>query len=261
MNYCTTISEQPEFSSRNRIAHDRVKVKERVNLGRRSVFIMCGRFVCKSAMEEIIEAFGIAEVSEELAKASYNIAPSQSVLAIIGNGKRKLGRLQWGLVPSWAKDPEIGHKMINARAETLAEKPSFRDAFKKRRCLVVADGFYEWRRTGTEKVPMYIRLKSGRPFAFAGIYETWYSPEGNKLSTCAIITTGPNDLMKPIHDRMPVIIPESEYDKWLDRKITETEVLRPLLVPYPAEEMVAYEVSKQINSPRNNSEKCIAPTA
>lgn len=222
---------------------------------------MCGRFVCKSVTEEIVEAFGIDEVSAELAKPSYNIAPSQSVLVIIGNDKRKLGRLQWGLVPSWAKDPEIGHKMINARAETLSEKPSFRDAFRKRRCLIIADGFYEWRKKGAGKAPMYIRLKSGRPFAMAGIYETWYSPEGKKLSTCAIITTDANDLMKPIHDRMPVIIPESEYERWLDRTITETEILQPLLVPYPANEMVAYEVSKEVNSPGNNTQKCIEPTA
>ncbi|NTW48302.1 MAG: SOS response-associated peptidase [Chlorobiales bacterium] len=220
---------------------------------------MCGRFVCKSTMDELVEAFQIDEVSDDLPEPSYNIGPSGSVLAIIGNGKRKLGMLQWGLVPSWAKDPEIGHKMINARAETLTEKPSFRDAFKKRRCLIVANGFYEWRKDADEKVPMYIYLKSNRPFAFAGLYEMWHSPEGEKLSTCTIITTAPNSLMKPIHNRMPAIIPAYGYDHWLDRNVTDPEVLQALLAPYPAEEMAAYAVSRWVNSPRNNSEKCIAP--
>lgn len=219
---------------------------------------MCGRFVCKSTLDELVEVFQIDEISDDLPGPSYNIAPGESVPAIIGNGKRKLGKLQWGLVPSWAKDPEIGHKMINARAETLTEKPSFREAFKKRRCLIVADGFYEWRKDGDEKVPMYIYLKSHLPFAFAGLYEIWYSPEGERLSSCAIITTGPNSLMKSIHDRMPVIIPVYGYDIWLDRKVTDPEVLQAMLVPYPAEEMAAYEVSKWVNSPKNNSEKCIA---
>ncbi|NTV46801.1 MAG: SOS response-associated peptidase [Chlorobiales bacterium] len=212
-------------------------------------------------MSVIVESFGIHEITCDY-RPGNNISPGQQATAIIhDNDKNRLVNYRWGLIPSWAKDPSIGNRMFNARAETVAEKPSFARAFQKLRCLIPADGFYEWQKLGKIKSPLRFTLKSDQPFGFAGIYETWYSPEGNKLSTCAIITTGPNDLMKPIHDRMPVIIPESEYDKWLDRKITETEVLQPLLVPYPAEEMVAYEVSKQINSPRNNSEKCIAPTA
>jgi putative SOS response-associated peptidase YedK len=147
--------------------------------------------------------------------------------------------------------------MINARAETVTEKASYRNAFKKRRCLVVADGFYEWQNTGDAKRPMYIRLKSGKPFGFAGLYEVWKSPEGKELTTCTIITTEANELMKPIHERMPVIIPAELLDKWLDPAIEGKEQLLDMLRPYPAGEMEAYPVSKRVNSPRNNSPECI----
>ncbi|HEY7914901.1 MAG TPA: SOS response-associated peptidase [Blastocatellia bacterium] len=217
---------------------------------------MCGRFTRSQSIETVAETFQVEQISFDLGP-SYNIAPTQKVAVIITDGIRQLVPVRWGLVPSWAKDPSIGSKMINARAETVTEKASYRNAFKKRRCLVVADGFYEWQNTGDAKRPMYIRLKSGKPFGFAGLYEVWKSPEGKELTTCTIITTEANELMKPIHERMPVIIPAELLDKWLDPAIEGKEQLLDMLRPYPAGEMEAYPVSKRVNSPRNNSPECI----
>jgi putative SOS response-associated peptidase YedK len=217
---------------------------------------MCGRFTRSQSIETVAETFQVEQISFDLGP-SYNIAPTQKVAVVITDGIRQLVPVRWGLVPSWAKDPSIGSKMINARAETVTEKASYRNAFKKRRCLVVADGFYEWQNTGDAKRPMYIRLKSGKPFGFAGLYEVWKSPEGKELTTCTIITTEANELMKPIHERMPVIIPAEHLDKWLDPAIEGKEQLLDMLRPYPADEMEAYPVSKRVNSPRNNSPECI----
>jgi putative SOS response-associated peptidase YedK len=217
---------------------------------------MCGRFTRSQSIETVAETFQVEQISFDLGP-SYNIAPTQKVAVVITDGIRQLVPVRWGLVPSWAKDPSIGSKMINARAETVTEKASYRNAFKKRRCLVVADGFYEWQNTGDAKRPMYIRLKSGKPFGFAGLYEVWKSPEGKELTTCTIITTEANELMKPIHERMPVIIPAELLDKWLDPAIEGKEQLLDMLRPYPAGEMEAYPVSKRVNSPRNNSPECI----
>lgn len=217
---------------------------------------MCGRFTRSVSIPAIAEEFGVEQVSFDLG-ASYNIAPTQKVAAIITDGVKQLVPVRWGLVPSWAKDTSIGSKLINARAETVTEKASFRNAFKKRRCLVVADGFYEWQPAGDGKRPVYIRLKSGKPFGFAGLYELWKSPEGQELTTCTIITTEANELMKPIHDRMPVIVPRDEHDTWLDPKTEDRTHLLELLKPYPAYEMEAYPVSKRVNSPANNSPECI----
>lgn len=219
---------------------------------------MCGRFTRAIDATEVAEAFGVDEIASEL-KPSYNIAPTQPVAVIVSDGKKRLIEVRWGLVPSWAKDLSVGNKMINARAETVTEKPSFRNAFKKRRCLVVADGFYEWQKVGDGKRPIYIRLKTGRPFGMAGLYETWHSPEGEEVKSCAIITTEANQLMQPIHDRMPVIIPKDNEDLWLDPSVQEATVLRELLQPYPASEMKAYPVSKRVNSPGNNSPDCLKP--
>lgn len=219
---------------------------------------MCGRFTRAISAAGVAEAFGVDEISSDL-KASYNIAPTQSVAVIISDGKKRLIEVRWGLVPSWAKDPAVGNKMINARAETITEKASFRNAFKKRRCLVVADGFYEWQKIGDGKRPVYIRLKSGKPFGMAGLYEVWQSPEGEELMTCAIITTEANELMRPIHERMPVIIAKDNEDLWLDPQVQDTPVLRELLHPYPAAEMEAYPVSKRVNSPAANAPDCIKP--
>ena len=217
---------------------------------------MCGRFTLTATFEEIIDRFDIQSfLEEELYSPSYNIAPSQSVLAVINDGRvNRMGFLKWGLVPPWAKDLSIGNKMINARAETISEKPSFRNAFKKKRCIVIADSFYEWKRHEDKtKTPMRIKLKSNEMYAMAGIWEGWKSPDGKTLYTCSVITTVPNDLMKDIHDRMPVILKREDEKIWLDPEISDTTRLKPLLVPFDENEMETYEVSSLVNSPKNNS--------
>lgn len=221
---------------------------------------MCGRFVRKSTITVIEDEFDIYEVQWAF-EPSYNIAPSQDVACVIGNGGNKLVKFRWGLVPFWADDPSIGYKMINARAETVAQKRSFARAFKKQRCLVIADGFYEWRRLadGKRKMPMYVHLREDRPFGFAGLYENWKGKDGTVLQTCTIITTQPNELMVPIHNRMPVIIAREQRKVWLDKTIEDPGILMPLLTPYAAKEMDAYGVSKKINSPSYNEPDCIRP--
>ena len=217
---------------------------------------MCGRFTLTATFEEIISRFDIQSfMEEELYSPSFNIAPSHSVLAVINDGKsNRMGFLKWGLVPPWAKDVTIGNKMINARAETISEKPSFRNAFKKKRCIVIADSFYEWKRHEDKtKTPMRIKLKSNELFAMAGIWEGWKSSDGKTLYTCSVITTVPNDLMKDIHDRMPVILKREDEKIWLDPEISDTTRLKPLLVPFDENEMETYEVSSLVNSPKNNS--------
>jgi putative SOS response-associated peptidase YedK len=172
--------------------------------------------------------------------------------------KREWVELQWGLVPSWAKEASIGHKLINARGETVAEKPSFRKAFTHRRCLVLADGFYEWKREGTTKQPYYIRMKDHRPFAFAGLWERW-EKEDPAIESCSLITIGPNAVMEPIHNRMPVILATTQYVEWLDASLHKTERLNTLLRPFPSEEMEAYPVSLLVNNPRNDQPECVLP--
>lgn len=222
--------------------------------------MMCGRFTLFSDFNAIIERFNIeAAIGEDLYLPSYNIAPSQSVLSVINDGtKNRLGYLRWGLIPSWAKDEKIGYKMINARAETILEKPSFRNAFKKRRCLVVADSFYEWKRDRSKtKIPMRIKLKSDGLFAMAGLWEPWKSPAGHSVFSCTIITTTANNLMKSIHDRMPVILKPEDEQTWLNPTNMDPEGLNHLLKPLPEEFMEAYEVSSLVNSPKNNSPRLI----
>ncbi|WP_453990391.1 SOS response-associated peptidase [Bacillus nitroreducens] len=221
---------------------------------------MCGRYTLFAEFDEILDRFDIeASIDQELYNPSYNIAPSHSVLSVINDGTRKrLGYLRWGFVPTWAKDEKIGYKMINARAETLAEKPSFREAYKHRRCLVVADSFYEWKKgADNSKTPMRITLKSEKLFAMAGIWERWKTPEGKPLFTCSIITTTSNELMKDIHDRMPVILNKEDEQTWLDPKLDDVSKISHLLKPLPADHMEAYEVSTMVNSPRNNSPQLI----
>ncbi len=217
---------------------------------------MCGRFSRKATLQAIVDEFEIAEVNGEFVP-SYNIAPGQDVAVILKNDTRKLGLLKWGLIPSWSKDPKIGNRMINARAETLAEKPSFKHPVRRKRCLIVADGFYEWKKEGKQKIPMYIFLKDQKPFVFAGLWDTWTSPEGKKVSTCTIITTEPNKFMEKIHNRMPVILPRDHIDIWLNREVQDEHRVLPLLKPYPEKEMDAYEVSRMVNSPKNNSPQVI----
>ncbi len=223
---------------------------------------MCGRFSQTAAPEIIAEQFNVKEPL--LVQPRYNIAPSQSIAAIRidpDTTTRKLVMLRWGLIPSWAKDPKIGNQCINAKAETVAEKPSFRSAFKKRRCLVVATGFYEWQVQGKHKQPLWIGLKSKRPFAFAGLWEHWKPAEGEPLETCTIITTEPNELMKPIHNRMPVILAPTSYDQWLDPTFQKIETLNGLLRPYQSEELTAYPVSTLVNNPRHDTPQCLEPVS
>jgi len=182
---------------------------------------MCGRFTLHTDLSQIQKAFQLDRVALE-SEPSYNVAPTQSVLAVVRQeGENVLARMRWGLVPSWAKDMSIGSKMINARAETLAEKPSFKRLLKSRRCLVVADGFYEWQKKGTQKVPMHIRMKSGEPFGFAGLYDMWHSPADETIVSCTVITGAANNVVAPIHDRMPVILPREAYAEWLDPANTD----------------------------------------
>jgi putative SOS response-associated peptidase YedK len=221
---------------------------------------MCGRFTLTADLNAIQETFPWVNVPE-IGQARYNIAPTQPVAVVSNDGQNRLDYFVWGLIPSWAKDPEIGSRMINARAETLAEKPSFRSAFRRRRCMILADGFYEWRQMADSKrkIPMYIRLLSGKPFAFAGLWEAWNSSDGSNILSCTIITTQPNALMAPIHNRMPVILPVDAYDLWLQPGDQDVSKLAPLLAPYPAEDMNAYPVSTLVNSPANDLPACIVP--
>ncbi|MEK7761953.1 MAG: SOS response-associated peptidase [Nitrospirota bacterium] len=221
---------------------------------------MCGRFTQTASPAVIAEEFGVAV--PPLFTPRYNIAPSQPVAAIRiepGTTARQLVELRWGLIPSWAKDPKIGHQCINAKAETVAEKPSFRAAFKARRCLVIATGFYEWQVRGKAKQPMWIGLKSSHPFAFAGLWEQWQPPEGAAIESCTILTTEPNELLRPIHNRMPVILSPTSYDQWLDPSFQQAEPLRALLRPYPSEDLQAYAVSTLVNNPRHEAPDCLEP--
>jgi len=221
---------------------------------------MCGRFSQTATPEIIAEQF---EVKEPLPfQPRFNIAPSQQIAAIRidpDTTTREFVMLRWGLIPSWAKDPKIGNQCINATAESVAEKPSFRSAFKKRRCLVVATGFYEWQVQGHAKQPMWIGLRSQRPLAFAGLWEHWTPAEGEPLETCTIITTEPNDLMRPIHNRMPVILSPASYDQWLDPTFQQIARLNALLRPYPSEELTAYPVNTLVNNPRYDTPQCLDP--
>ena len=180
---------------------------------------------------------------------SYNIAPRQSVAVVLDKGKRMLLSMQWGLIPHWAKEEKIANKLINARAESIAEKPSFRDSFRRRRCLIVADGFYEWRTEGGAKKPFFIGMKDGKPFGMAGLYDYWVTPEGETISTCTIITIRANELLRPIHERMPVIIAEVDYDLWLNPAVNDVRTLKELLKPYDARAMKAILVSSAVDVP------------
>jgi len=202
---------------------------------------MCGRYVFSMGLYRVAEEFHVEEVDGECGTGS-EISPGQQVVAVVRHDRNRLVNFRWGLIPSWAKDPSIGRKMFNARAETVAEKPSFRSAFRDRRCLVIAEGFYEWQKLGKAKKPMLIRLKSGRPFGFAGLYETWVSPDGETVRSCTIITTEANELIRPVHDRMPVILPAKNEAAWLAPENRDSRALLSMLKPYPAEEMEMEEV-------------------
>ena len=198
---------------------------------------MCGRFALVSDRVAISETFAVRNGSYEF-KPNWNVTPGQYIPAVIlREGRNSLVSFLWGLIPSWAKDPSIGNKLINARAETIDVKPSFRSAFSKRRCLIVADGFYEWKKEGAKKIPIYFHLKSKEPFGLAGLYETWISPDKKETKSCTIITTKANKLIEPIHDRMPVIVPKKQERIWISDTMEDSAMLLSTLKPYPAEEM------------------------
>ena len=221
---------------------------------------MCGRFSSSSKPEQIKKEFKAAVEDPAILAPRYNIAPTQMIPVVLDKeGERIVAALKWGLVPSWAKDALIGSRMINARAETVAEKPSFRDAFKRRRCIVPASGFYEWKRAAKgAKQPFYFYLKDKEVFGFAGLWEEWTDKEtGDLLETCTIITTEANAVLEPVHDRMPVILKPGDYDEWLDPKESNTDRLQKLLAPYPAKEIDSHAVSRAVNSPTLDSPELI----
>ncbi len=217
---------------------------------------MCGRYTLTIDIKTVAEKFGVPATLDTSPR--YNIAPTQEVVSVMRNGASHLAWLRWGLIPSWAKDESIGSRMINARAETLTEKPSFKGLLRSKRCLIVADGFYEWKQENGSKAPMYITLKSGEPFAFAGLWDLWKSPGGEQIRSCTIITTEPNDLLASIHNRMPAILLPGAYADWLDPDIRDEQVLSHWLAPYPAGEMTARPVSRLVNDPRHDSPELIA---
>lgn len=221
---------------------------------------MCGRFSFSipSKAKSLVK-LGIPQTQLAKLKPRYNIAPSNQVAAVIDDGSRHLEPLKWGLIPSWAENPAIGSRMINARAETITEKPSFRQLVTKHRCLILANGFYEWKATADGKQPYYIHLKNGEPFTFAGLWSHWNNPKGGEVRSCTIITCEPNKLMEVIHNRMPVILDEKARETWLDSKNIDSEALAHLLKPYPASEMESYPVSKIVNSPATDDEECMRP--
>lgn len=232
--------------------------------GERQIQPMCGRFVLRASPEQLKSLFDLPE--EPYVEPRYNIAPTQPVGIVRMNPEaqaREWALVLWGLIPSWAKDPSIGSKLINARAETVTEKPSFRAAFKRRRCLVPASGFYEWKKGASGKTPHFITTADEEPFAIAGLWETWQGPDGGELSTCTLLTTEANTLVQKLHDRMPVIIAPEEYDMWLgsgrDDPPEELANVRHLLRPYPPKQMQMWQVSTQVNNVRNEGAGCIKP--
>lgn len=224
---------------------------------------MCGRFSLTVEVEDILDAFpglAISEATRAELRPRYNVAPTQRVATVANDGTSEIRLMTWGLIPSWADDPKIGSRMINARSETLAEKPSFRTPYRKRRCLVLADGFYEWKVVPGQKSkqPFHARLKSRAPFAMAGLWETWRPPEGEPLRSCTILTTSPNALMAEVHDRMPVILPPAAIPRWIDPAERSPQELADLLVPFDAGLMEAVPVSTRVNSPAHDSPDCLS---
>lgn len=232
---------------------------------------MCGRFTLHHSAEEIAKRFEVQRVLFD-APPRYNIAPSQPIATITSqDGARVLDACRWGLIPSWAKDPAIGNRMINARAETLREKPAFKTALSRRRCLIPADGFYEWstpakattaNKRGAkakEKTPHYIRMKSGELFALAGLWDEWKTPEGEMLRSCTIITTVPNDIITPLHHRMAVILKPEDEATWLNSESNDVDELSQLLQPYANDALELYGVSRRVNAPAFDEESCIFP--
>jgi putative SOS response-associated peptidase YedK len=222
---------------------------------------MCGRFTLLT-LGQFTDLFPWIRMPAMPMGARYNIAPSQAIAVVANDGKDQIDFFRWGLIPFWAKDPAIGNKMINARMETLADKPAYRAALRCRRCLIPADGFYEWKTVkGGGKIPMCIRMKTKQPFAFAGLWEKWHAADGAEVRTCTIITGPPNELVKPIHNRMPVILRPQDYRRWIEPGEREAKQMLPMLGTYPASEMEAFAVGTSVNNPATDSAECLQPAA
>lgn len=221
---------------------------------------MCGRFYLDVPKDEFLAHYELVD-APILPPRRYNIAPSQDILAVraIEGGERNVSLLHWGLIPSWSKDEKSHFSMINARAETVASKPAFRAAFKRRRCLIPASGFYEWQPQDHYKQPYAISMKDNALFSLAGLWEHWESPEGKLIESCSIIVTNANAVLAPIHDRMPVILAPEDYETWLDPENHDTDSLGELLTPYPASNMKVYPVSRRMNDPSHDEPDCIEP--
>ena len=217
---------------------------------------MCGRYALTSNLDELQARFNF-EARDLEYQPRYNIAPTQQSLVVTNDGSRQVEQMRWGLVPFWAKDIKIGSRMINAVGETVSAKPAFRAAYKKRRCLVLANGFFEWRKDGKARIPFYLHLGGQPPIAFAGLWETWKSPDGESIKSFTIVTTQPNRFIEPIHNRMPVILSQETEALWLDPMTEDSDILDRLLVPAPAEEMAGYQVSQVVNSVKNSGPDCI----
>ncbi|MEW4564488.1 SOS response-associated peptidase [Bremerella sp. JC770] len=220
---------------------------------------MCGRYTLRARLNQLLQIYG-AQSSIEYSER-FNVAPSQMVPVLKlddDSGAREIVLMKWGLVPSWAKDEAIGNKMINARCETVDEKPAYRAAFKRRRCLVLADGFYEWQKQGSKKQPYLFQKKDSSPYGYAGLWETWKKGD-QPLQSCTIITTTPNALVEDVHDRMPVILPERHIENWLNHEYDHVERLKSMLKPYPASEMKRYPVDPMVGSPKNDKPECVEP--
>lgn len=219
---------------------------------------MCGRYTLHVPTRALMDLFDLPEAPDLLPR--YNVAPSQEVPVVRQRGEaRELTLLRWGLIPFWSKDPKRGPTPINARSDSASEKPAFRTAFRRHRCLLPADGFYEWKKEGTKKQPVLFRMRDEGPFAFAGLWDRWEGPSGQIIQSCTLLTTEPNALVATVHDRMPVILPPEAYDLWLDPTVHEPSRVQPLLRPYPAEAMTATLVSPRVNSPREDSPDLITP--
>ena len=221
---------------------------------------MCGRFTLTVDPGQLQEAFPWVDFPDQIPQR-FNIAPSQPVAVVPNDGNNRLDFFNWGLIPFWAKDPKIGSRMINARSETIAEKPSFRGSFKYKRCLILADGFYEWQKLpgSKSKIPHFIHLRDRQPFAFAGLWDSWNSEDGSEIRSCTIITTEPNQLLVNIHNRMPVILKPESYKDWIKVGENDPYLLMSFLKPFPNEAMEAYPVSTMVNSPQNDSPDCVLP--
>lgn len=220
--------------------------------------IMCGRFTLYADEDEILRSFGLTEPILDY-RPSYNIAPGQNVVAVIHDGqKKRAGHLRWGLVPSWAKDEKIGYKMINARSETAHQKPSFKQLMARKRCLIIADSFYEWTQSDQVKQPHRISVKNRRLFAFAGLWDKW-EQAGKTLFTCTILTKDANDFMRPIHHRMPIILPKEKEEEWIRPEVKQPIEMKEFLDQITSEALSAYPVDTYVNKASNNDERCIQP--